>query len=137
MPERVTGPMIGGYRRRKGPACQLSKSRSIRARAASARERPAAGIPCFSRLMASSTLPDETAVKGDLLDLVPDRREALEILRDGPQIGRGHVLVAGQRALDVLAHEPAGHVAIAPIARSEVRDDLLLGPVADPRRLVG
>jgi hypothetical protein len=28
---------------------------------------------------------DETAVKGELLDLVPDRREALEILRDGPQ----------------------------------------------------
>src|SRR6202022_1794124 len=79
---------------------------------------------------------DETAVKGDLLDLVPDRRDALEILRDGPQVGRGHVLVAGQRPLDVLTHEPAGHVAIASIARSEVGDDLLLGPVADPRRLV-
>src|SRR6266404_7296732 len=73
--------------------------------------------------------PDGHATRGALLDLVLYRRDALEILRDRPQIGLGHVLVAGQRPLDVLAHEPAGHVAIGSIARSEVRDDLLLGPL--------
>src|SRR6266446_3883476 len=81
--------------------------------------------------------PDGHATRGALLDLVLYRRDALEILRDRPQIGLGHVLVAGQRPLDVLAHEPAGHVAIGSIARSEVRDDLLLGPLADPGRVVG
>ena len=77
-----------------------------------------------------------------LVDLVPDGGDALEVARDGVEVGRGHVLVAGERALDVAAHEPAGHVAVGAIAGAEIGDDLLLGPtpsarggaVADPVR---
>src|SRR5262245_50810652 len=72
-----------------------------------------------------------------LLDLVPDRRDALEALRDRLEVGPGHVLVAGQRSLDVLAHEAAGPVAVGPVAGAEVGGDLLLGPVPDPSLLVG
>src|SRR5262245_55861148 len=72
-----------------------------------------------------------------LLDLVLDRRDALEELRDRLEVGPGQVLLAGQRSLDVLAHEAAGHVAVGPVAAGEVGHDLLLAPAADPGVLVG
>src|SRR5947199_255711 len=70
------------------------------------------------------------------LDLVLHRGNGLQILCDGLQISLGHVLVAGQGALDRLAHQPARDVAVGPVARPEVRHDLVLGPAADARVLV-
>src|ERR1700730_1023922 len=70
------------------------------------------------------------------LDLVLHRGNGLQVLRDGLQIGLGHVLEAGQGALDRLAHQPARDVSVWPVARPEVRHDLILGPAADACVLV-
>src|SRR6266700_2623406 len=71
------------------------------------------------------------------LDLVLHRGNGLQILCNGLQISLGHVLVAGQGALNRLAHQPARDVAIGPVARPQIGRDLLLRPVAEARGLVG
>src|SRR3989442_13127346 len=71
------------------------------------------------------------------LDLVLHRGNGLQILCNGLQISLGHVLVAGQGALDRLAHQPARDVAVGPVARPQIGRDLLFRPVADTRGLVG
>src|SRR5262250_417602 len=73
----------------------------------------------------------------DLLDLVLDRRDGLEKAGNRLEIRLRHVLVAGQRSLNHLAHEAPGNVAVRPVARAQKRDDLLLGPIAQARALVG
>src|SRR5689334_11852852 len=51
-----------------------------------------------------------------LADLVADGRDRLQELGDGHAVGLAQVLVAGQRAVDELPHQPAGHVAIRLVA---------------------
>src|SRR3989441_7074885 len=70
-------------------------------------------------------------------DLVPDRWKRLQILRDGDAVALGEVLVAGQRAVDHLAHQTTGHVAVRLVAGTEVVRDLLHRPLADPRVRIG
>src|SRR3979411_2531511 len=62
--------------------------------------------------------------------LVPDRRHRLQILRDGDAVGLREVLVTGQRAVDGLAHQAAGDVAVGLVAGAEVVRDLLDRPLA-------
>src|SRR6266853_2520651 len=121
----TAGPRSRRPRRRRWPARFRRASRSVRGRARG---------QCGNAGPTRQRLEMDTA---RLVDLVPNRRDALEVARDGAQIGRGHVLVAGECALDVAAHQPAGHVAVGAVARSEVGDDLLLGPVSDPGGRVG
>src|SRR5207244_794339 len=87
-----------------------------------------------SRLLVSTraTGPRGALLDG-LADLVADRRDRLEVLRDRRPVGRGEVLVSGQRALDDLAHEPAGDVAVRLVAAAEIVGDLLDRPLADAR----
>src|SRR5439155_22675596 len=71
-----------------------------------------------------------------LADLVLDGRNRLAVLGDRQPVGLGQVLVTGQRALDDLAHEPAGDIAVGFVARAELVGDLLFGPL-QACRLVG
>src|SRR5215831_10941510 len=64
-----------------------------------------------------------------LVDLVLHRGNALQEARDRLEIRLRHVLVAGRRPLDHLAHETARDVAVRSIARLQIRHDLLLAPV--------
>src|SRR5216684_3398704 len=120
----TAGPRSRRPRRRRWPARFRRASRSVRGRARG---------QCGNAGPTRQRLEMDTA---RLVDLVPNRRDALEVARDGAQIGRGHVLVAGERALDVAAHQSAGHVAVGAVARSEVGDDLLLGHAVERRERV-
>src|SRR5262245_49676492 len=71
-----------------------------------------------------------------LVDLVLPRWNALQDARDRLEIRLRHVLVAGRRPLNHLAHETARHVAVGPVARLQIRHDLLLAPV-QTRSFVG
>src|SRR5690348_5374592 len=64
-----------------------------------------------------------------LLDLVLHRGNAFQEARDRLEIRLRHVLVAGRCPLDHLAHEAARHVAVRPVPRLQIRDDLFLVPV--------
>src|SRR5205823_4234975 len=68
-----------------------------------------------------------------LPDLVADRGNRLEVLRDREQVGLVEILVAGQRAVDDLGHQPARHVAVWLVAAAQIVGDLLDRPLADPR----
>src|SRR5262245_31318334 len=85
-----------------------------------------------------SAPPDGSGLSSlcSLADLVLDRRDRLEVLRDREAIVLAQVLVAGQGAVDDLAHQPAGDVAVGLVTRAEIFCDLLLGPL-QARRLVG
>src|SRR5215475_11609900 len=68
---------------------------------------------------------------GGLADLVPDRRHGLEVLRDREPVRLGQVLVPGQRALDDLGHETAGHVTVRLGTGFEEIRDLVFAPLAE------
>src|SRR5256885_14270803 len=77
--------------------------------------------------------PSSLPVGALLPDLVSDRGNRFQILRDGQAVGVRQVLVSRQRALDDLRHQATGHVAVRLVAAAEVVGDLLHGPAADAR----
>src|SRR3970040_1766967 len=65
-----------------------------------------------------------------LADLVADRGNGLEVLRDRHQVLTGHVFVAGRPPLDPLPHGAPRHVTVGLVAGAEVVGDLLDRPLA-------
>src|SRR2546421_10528547 len=77
--------------------------------------------------------PSSLPVGALLPDLVSDRGNRFQILRDGQAVGVRQVLASRQRALDDLRHQATGHVAVRLVAAAEGVGDLLHGPAADAR----
>src|SRR4030095_15722250 len=76
---------------------------------------PAASLEDSSRLLCDTRAVGRLA--GALLpDLVADRGNAPEVLRDRHPVGPRHVLVAGRGAVDHLTHEAARHVTVRLVA---------------------